>query len=222
MTRALLVDLDDTLYDYVPAEQRARKAALAAVARDLARPGDEVEQLYEEARARVKERIQGRGAAHARLLYFLELAHAAGPGHLARVAGWDRLFWASYLEGAPLRSGAQALLQGFKARGGKVAIVTDLVVDVQLAKLEALGLYDMIDAIVVSEEVPADKPASAIFELAMERLGVTKGECVMVGDSDSKDGAGARALGIPFYLARSSAAPGGLSLEEIARALGVG
>lgn len=220
MKRALLVDLDDTLYDYAPAEKHARKVALAAVARDLARPLEEVERLYEEARAHVKARIHGRGAAHSRLLYFLELAHAAGPGHLGRVAGWDRSFWASYLQAATLRSGARALLEGFKARGGKVAIVTDLVVDVQLSKLEALGLEDLIDALVVSEEVPDDKPASAIFELAMHRLGVTREECVMVGDSDSKDGAGARALGIPFYLARSSAAPGGLSLEEIARALG--
>ncbi len=219
---ALLVDLDDTLYDYVPAERRGRDAALALVAEDLHLPRAVVEPLYDAARKAVKARLGDRGAAHARLLYLLEVAHAAGRGaSVSRVRTWEQRFWSAYLEGLTLRSGARALLEGFRRKGGRVAVVTDLTVEIQLEKLAVLGLFDVVDALAVSEEVPSDKPASAIFDLAIARLGVNRADCVMVGDNDAKDGAGARALGIPFYLCQSSEREGGMSLAEIAGALGV-
>lgn len=223
--RALLLDLDDTLYDYLPAEQRGRKAALAAVAHDTGLALADLELAYDRARKQVKLRLGDRGAAHSRLLYLLELAHVSG-APLARVQSWERTFWDAYLEGVQLRPGARELLGGWRALGHKIAIVTDLVVDVQLRKLEVLGLFELVDAVVVSEEVARDKPAAETFELAMERLGVEPADCVMVGDNAKKDGGGARALGLPFYRVRGTdpgeaSTEAGMTLSEVARALGV-
>lgn len=224
LTRALLLDLDDTLYDYVPAEQRGRDALLHAIASDLGMGYSEALQRYEAARRLVKTRLGARGGSHSRLLYLHELAHASGrPEALARVRSWERTFWGEYIAHARLRSGARPLLSGWRALGHKTAIVTDLVAEVQLWKLEAFGLFELIDAMVVSEEVDFDKPAKQVFELAMQRLGVTPAQCIVVGDSERKDGDGARALGLPFIRVRGSE-PGhdqGLTLTEVAQQLGV-
>ncbi len=223
----LLLDLDDTLYDYVPAEKLARAATLAVVARDLEISEADAGALFVRSRAAVKARLGHRGSAHARLLYFADVVHLAGrPSALVHVRGWDRLFWSTLIGGANLRPGALPLLRGFRARGGKVAIVTDLTLDPQLQKLEAFGLFGLVDALVASEEVPDDKPATRAFELALERLGVplaaAPSRCLVVGDSDAKDGAAARTLGVRFFHVASSepGATGG-TLEALAQELGV-
>src|SRR4029079_13377824 len=73
----LLVDLDDTLYDYRPAEEHARTCAVARIAVDTGLTPDAVSALYDEARRRVKARLGDRGSSHSRILYFVELAHQA-------------------------------------------------------------------------------------------------------------------------------------------------
>jgi len=220
--RGLLLDLDDTLYDYAPAEAHARGVVLEAVAATLGLPRGEVERLWDGAKKKVKGRLGARGSAHSRLLYLTEIVHAASRvDALGHVRAWERTFWGEFLQQATLRPGARALLEGFRARGGKVAIVTDLTLEVQLWKLEAFGLFGLIDALAVSEEVAHEKPAADLFLLAIERLGVSREACVVVGDNPEKDGEGARALGLPYFQALSSERPGGEGLEAIARALEV-
>lgn len=229
--RGLLIDLDDTLFDHEPAEHHARAHTFALVAADTGITADEAEAHYFAARDAVKARLGKRGAAHSRLLYLHEIAHrihaASGKSVLAKVAGWNDAFWTAYLEKAVLRSGARELLAAARKAGMKIAIVTDLVMDTQLRKLARFELFDAVDALVVSEEVPLDKPAPEGFVLAADRIGIPLADCVMVGDSRSKDGAGAAALGIPFYRAESSSKseasgePAPMSLYEIAKAMGV-
>jgi HAD superfamily hydrolase (TIGR01549 family) len=150
--------------------------------------------------------------------------HAAGRASaLAEVRGWDRRYWTAFLAAARLRPFALELLRGFRAAGGKVAIVTDLMLDVQLWKLERFGLFPHVDVLVASEEVPRDKPAPEIFRLALGRLGLPPAACVMIGDHAKKDGEGARAVGIAFHQVVSSERPesGGKTLAEIAEILNV-
>lgn len=219
---ALLLDLDDTLYDYASIEQGARTGLHMRLAAELGWSLDTVRERWDSARRAVKGRLGHRAAAHSRLLYLSELLHAAGAANrLVSLRGWERAFWTRYLDAAVLRPGAHDLLRGWRVRGRKVAIVTDLTLEVQLWKLEALGLLDDVDALVASEEVLADKPAPEIFQLAAARLCVGIDECVVVGDSPSRDGGGAEALGLPYFQSRSSEHPerGGLTLSEIAEAL---
>jgi FMN phosphatase YigB (HAD superfamily) len=56
-----------------------------------------------------------------------------------------------------------------------------------------------VDDFVLSFEVGAVKPDPAIFQAALDRLGVPADRTLMVGDSDEADG-GARALGCGFAL----------------------
>lgn len=214
---ALLVDLDDTLYEYEPADRVAREAVFSAIAADLGRERSDIEIAWRNARSRVKARLGTRASSHSRLLYLMDLAHQLGSmTAVARVRAWERTFWDAYLHDIRLRAGALTLLRSFRARGGRIAIVTDLTLAPQLEKIAAFKLFEEVDAIVASEEVEGDKPARAIFDLALARLGARGEDCVVVGDSEEKDGVGARAIGAAFHLVRTPTSNGrGETLEQI-------
>jgi putative hydrolase of the HAD superfamily len=95
--------------------------------------------------------------------------------------------------------GVEAFLQEAKDKGIKMCIVTDLTAQIQMRKWIKLDLGRYIDFLVSSEEAGIEKPASYMFELAMEKLGVKAEDCIMIGDSEEKDIKGAEALGIKAY-----------------------
>jgi HAD superfamily hydrolase (TIGR01509 family) len=90
------------------------------------------------------------------------------------------------------------VLKGLHRQGIKTAVVSNIAFDVRPAFV-ALGVAECVDEFVLSFEVGAVKPAAAIFETALSRLGVEAAHAVMVGDSDEADG-GARAVGCGFSL----------------------
>lgn len=219
--RAILCDLDDTFYVCRPGERAGLSAVVAAVSAAVNRSPTEVEHAYVEARRAVKSRIDGRGSSHSRLLYLTELVHALGrPDMLVRVRSWERTFWTAFLDAVRLRPRVVPFLRAARRAGRKVALVSDLTMDVQLMKLDRFGLFPHVDAIAISEEVPFDKPTEEIFRLAMARLGTTAEACIMVGDHEDKDGEGARRLGMP-YVRIDPRDTEGAAFDALARDLGL-
>lgn len=68
--------------------------------------------------------------------------------------------------------------------------------EVQYYKIAHSGLQDLFTHLLISEEVGINKPQPEIFRIALERNGVTADEAVMIGDSYNSDIAGAKAAGI--------------------------
>jgi HAD superfamily hydrolase (TIGR01549 family) len=66
-----------------------------------------------------------------------------------------------------------------------------------LGILDAAGVTGFFRTIVVSDEVGWRKPKPAIFELALERLGVPPARALFVGDRADIDVVGAQAVGMP-------------------------
>jgi len=62
--------------------------------------------------------------------------------------------------------------------------------------IEATGLQDYFDAIVISEEVGIEKPSPGIFEAALGKLGVKPENAVMVGNRIDADIIGANRFGM--------------------------
>ncbi|MEH3136826.1 MAG: HAD-IA family hydrolase [Mycolicibacterium neoaurum] len=87
-------------------------------------------------------------------------------------------------------------LNGLRGKGIKTAVVSNIAFDLRPA-LAAAGTGT--DEYVLSFEVGAVKPDPAIFQTALQRLGVSAEETLMVGDSEEADG-GARAVGCAFAL----------------------
>ncbi len=92
--------------------------------------------------------------------------------------------------------GARAACRELAAAGLALAVVSNW--DIGLGEhLERLSLGSLVQATVTSAEAGAPKPAPAMFELALARLGVAAGAAVHVGDERS-DEVGARAAGMRF------------------------
>lgn len=93
---------------------------------------------------------------------------------------------------------AHALLEALRKRGLKLAVVSNVGTPGRLVRelLDAQGLTERVDAVVLSCEVGKRKPHPAIFERALEELGVEAGETLHVGDRLYHDVGGAAALGM--------------------------
>ncbi len=80
-------------------------------------------------------------------------------------------------------------LKELKARGIKLALLTDGRSEGQRKKISALGLADLFDKIVVTSELGAgyEKPDERAYDSITEYFGVKPSEVVAVGDNPRKD-----------------------------------
>jgi putative hydrolase of the HAD superfamily len=112
----------------------------------------------------------------------------------ARAAMLEAIRFRAYPEAAPA-------LSVLRARGIRVVVASNW--DCSLPQvLSQAGLAGLVDGVVASASVGADKPARAVFDAALELAGCGAGDAVHVGDSPTNDVAGAMAAGIRAVLVR--------------------
>lgn len=90
----------------------------------------------------------------------------------------------------------RTMIAELRAAGLKLGILTNGAPDIQRDKIEGAAIGHLFDVIVVSAELAIGKPDPRIFQMAMERLGASAEQTVMVGDSLERDIVGARAAGL--------------------------
>ena len=217
--RAVLFDLDDTLFDHRGTSREALAAVQAAVP-DLARCDlDEFERRH----VAVLEELHHGGVMQgemsmdeARVERFRRLLAAAGStGSDAGLAA--RRYREAYIAARRAVPGAGSLLRALRPVV-RLGIVTNNILSEQEDKLKQLGLRHLIDVLVASAEEGVSKPDPAIFLRALHRLGHQPGEAVMVGDSWATDVVGARAAGlrVVWFNQRGEHAPEEGAAVEIA------
>jgi FMN phosphatase YigB (HAD superfamily) len=87
-----------------------------------------------------------------------------------------------------------AVLRQLKVCGMRIGIVSDI--HYHLAPhFDHYGLGQFVDSYTLSFEHRVQKPDPRLFQIALEQLGVTAAESLMVGDRANRDG-GAAAVGI--------------------------
>jgi HAD superfamily hydrolase (TIGR01509 family) len=97
-----------------------------------------------------------------------------------------------------IRPGTRAILEGFKQRY-RMAVISNA--DGKIAEVLArCGIADLFETITDSGVVGHEKPHPAIFEAALDSLGVTPGESLYVGDVYSVDYLGATRSGMEAIL----------------------
>ena len=102
----------------------------------------------------------------------------------------------NYANFAVLNPGARETVAAIRDGGRLTGIITNGNERVQLAKLDATGLADLFDTVVVSEAVGLRKPDPAIFRLAAANLGIATDAALFVGDNPEVDIVGAAGAGM--------------------------
>lgn len=182
MLRAILFDLDDTLYDLKAHWIACLRIALADAAR--ATPYD-VETLVQRAltaKIWIKE-----------LPDFLRSQGIIDQDAIEDAATRYRDIWFDTLT---LDPEAPRLLTALGARY-RLGLVTNGPSWSQRPKIERFDLASYMHAIVVSEEAGVAKPDPQIFHIALNALAVAPGEALFVGDSPENDLRGAAQAGMP-------------------------
>lgn len=197
---AVLFDWGDTLMSHEWNDEVAlagNRAGLAALGRD-ALPGAEAIHAYFASRA--DELYDDTREDEIELLTlnrqcFDALGCELGDEDLRRYTQAVHESWESAFSVPPI---AHALLEALRARGLKLAIVSNTRSPEWLLRpvFERQGLAERVDTIVLSSEVGKRKPHPEIFRRAVEELAIEPGHALFVGDKLYNDVRGAKAAGM--------------------------
>ena len=184
--RAVLFDLDGTLLDTIADLADAANLALAELGRP-ARTQDEIHSFVGKGIPHLVRRCmtEGTQATEAEI----EHAVAVFRRHYARVNGVRTRIY----------PGVTDTLDAMRARGLRLAVVTNKAEAFTLPLLERMAIAHYFDAVVSGDTLPVKKPDPAVVNLACERLGVSAAEALMIGDS-ANDALAAQGAGMPVLL----------------------
>lgn len=169
-TKALVLDLDDTLY----AEISYLQSAYNFIAAELS---TEPQQLSQQMLAQY----------HAGQDVFAQLSQQYAV-EKATLLEWYRFH-------PPKLALYPAVLETLNiySKTYKYAVITDGRSKTQRNKIQALGLTDYLDSMVISEEIGSEKPSPANYEKVMQDLNCD--QYIYVGDNLKKDFVTAKRLG---------------------------
>lgn len=194
--RAVLFDLDHTLFDTEKTERHALKAVAQAAripfglrAMSAYRTvNSHVWREYRAGRLTSKElRVQ---RFH---LWLEELGRDSGPARTLAP-----LYLREFSSRGDLIPGAAAAVRSISERGVRLGAVTNGIDHVQRRRLRASELMDSFNVVVTSERAGVTKPDPRIIEIALTRLGVTAEDAVYVGDDAPVDGLAANRAAVRF------------------------
>ncbi len=199
--KAILFDLDDTLYPYGPVHKKALKASWHTLRSIVPMTYKRFVQLYRSSREEIHRELAGTASAHNRTLYFQRMMEKAeGTIEPSLILKLDEVYWQTSLREMQLRPGVVDFLKYCRKNGIKTAVVSDLTTHIQLRKLMRLRISRYIDVLVTSEEAGSEKPHSIMFLLALNKLGVAPEDALMVGDNTVADIEGANFVRIRTVL----------------------
>ena len=187
MIRAALIDLDGTLLDTAPDLAAAVNAMLAELGLS-ALPAATVREFIGSGIVRLVERsLQAAGLSLP--CAQLERALRSFGAHYRRLNGSSSAPYPGVVEG----------LERMRARGLRLACVTNKAAAFTAPLLDKSGLAPFFDAVVTADQAGARKPDPAAFLYACHLLGISPEQSAVIGDS-ANDAVAARAAGCRVLL----------------------
>ncbi len=175
--KGVIFDLDDTLYS----EKEYVKSGYASVANYL---GDKdlatrLQQFFNEGKLAIDALLE-------------ELNRKSQKAEALRVYRFHK-------PDIRLYNGVAGMLQGLRSKGVKVGIITDGRPEGQHNKIAALGLTDLVDDIIVTDELGGAqfrKPCDIAFRILQTKWRLPASEMLYVGDNPVKDFQAPQQLGM--------------------------
>lgn len=196
----VIFDLDDTLFDHRGAVDHALSLWLPT----LGLTADQsTRRLWNELEERHWARLRAGmatfiGQRRARVHEFLTTLTPAAPAPrdhqrldalFAEFLAAYRLGWSAFPDAAPV-------VTDLRRRGVAVVVLTNGQHDEQAAKLEAIGLSQLVGSLVSADRISATKPDPRAYRAAVERSGIPSQHLLHVGDRPDLDVEAPRSVGL--------------------------
>jgi putative hydrolase of the HAD superfamily len=195
--RAVLFDVDDTLFSTAGFASKARRKAMEAM---VALGGLSVtaDALYAELREVIAEFGSNFDGHYDRLLRRFSPAALGGHPREILVAAAVAAYHDTKLREFQPFPGVVDLFRDLAGAGLLLGVVTEGLEVKQAEKIVRLGIYPYLDrrAVVISDAIGISKPNPKIWMRALGALGTSPAEALCVGDSPLADIAPARSIGM--------------------------
>lgn len=189
MYRAIFIDIDDTLLDYIPCCREAFELALPE--------HPEYFDLFFEISGRLfSEAKHGlHTIAEVMELYPKEFIATIGYPPEA-VDPFKHAFRAAWGKTHTLVPGAKEMLENLQAKGYRLFAASNSIGHLQRSRLEKAGILKYFEDTYISMDIGYDKPDIRFYQEALRRCGLQAKEVLMIGDSMTTDVIGARKAGM--------------------------
>ena len=189
MYRAIFIDIDDTLLDYIPCCREAFEFALPE--------HPEYFDLFFEISGRLfSEAKHGlHTIAEVMELYPKEFIAAIGYPPEA-VDPFKHAFRAAWGKTHTLVPGAKEMLENLQAKGYRLFAASNSFGHLQRSRLEQAGILPYFEDTYISMDIGYDKPDIRFYQEALRRCGLQPHEVLMIGDSMTTDVIGAQKAGM--------------------------
>ncbi|MBE5926091.1 MAG: HAD family hydrolase [Lachnospiraceae bacterium] len=182
--KCVIFDLDDTLYNEIKYVECAFWNVAVYLSKKYSVSADE---FYKKMIEMLNN--NGRGRIFDDVIKCFDLQE--NPKSLVEV-------YRSTLPKLDLYEDAKKCIEILKKKQIKLGIITDGCSQVQHNKIKGLGLDEIVDCIIVTDDyTDAAKPSVIAYNLVMEKLEIKNPcNCIYVGDNPEKDFIGARKVGM--------------------------
>lgn len=221
MYKAIFIDIDDTILDYIPCCREAFDAAIEELRlRGLVVSGLGEDQLFD-----LFFSISGRLFSEAKHglhtvaevmeLYPQEFCERAGYPPEA-VDPFKHTFRAAWGMTHTLVSGAKETLEALHAKGYRLFAASNSFGHLQRSRLVQAGVLHLFEDTYISMDIGYDKPDVRFYEEALRRCELAPQDVLMVGDSMTTDILGAQAAGLnAVYFDRRGEGVNGLEFRGL-------
>ena len=140
--KGVLLDIDNTLYDYKSAHTKALDDAFHFCREKFDISHEDIRKGYNTARKRVHIDLKETASSHNRLLYFQKMLELLNINPLLHSLDLYNAYWNTFLDNIEVFDGVYDFLEKYK---GKVCLVTDLTAHIQYRKIKKLRLDEYIN-----------------------------------------------------------------------------
>ncbi|MFT4311989.1 MAG: HAD family hydrolase [Candidatus Woesearchaeota archaeon] len=219
MIRAVLLDLDNTVYPFEPAQREGLKKAFVIYKTEFSGSFEQFVKKFENAREQVSLRLNNSPSSHNRILIFKELLESNHQCYSLTLLKkiYDQ-YQKAFLKKIKLHPQVKDFFAFCQKRNLPIAILSDHTTLQQTDKILEAKIDTKIALLITSEEVGYDKPKKEMFEYVCQKLDVKFEECVMIGDNPVRDIEGAKKIGMKTILVQKTFAPVLGELKKLLRA----
>ena len=221
MYKAIFIDIDDTLLDYIPCCREAFDAALEEIKifnfQSSTFNEEELFDLFFSISGRLfSEAKHGlHTVAEVMELYPKEFVERMNELRNERVSELEEermtetfkhAFRAAWGTTHTLVPGAEQMLQTLQSKGYRLFAASNSFGHLQRSRLEHAGILHYFEDTYISMDIGYDKPDIRFYQEALRRCGLQPSEVLMIGDSMTTDVIGAQNAGIDarFFDRKSS------------------